>query len=214
VLYHVPSIKAVSCFFFLFSFINNRFSINGENPCNPLKISWHGAGFISFFFPNSSRNIGVSFPCKEGFTGRLCSQCDAGFYLNGKQCLACKSAFKWQIPVVYHCISMEFAFYIYFQCKQLPNSYSCIIIVCMAFNYICCSDANSSISLSINICLVNGRNSMALDNNEAVSISINYKYIFCICYRMPDSRVFHYNLFVCSFFFLLAFITIILGGIC
>jgi hypothetical protein len=43
-----------------------RYSLTGNNQCNPSKLAWDGES---------------DFPCEEGYYGRMCSQCESGYLI-------------------------------------------------------------------------------------------------------------------------------------
>eukprot|EP00698_Gefionella_okellyi_P013424 TRINITY_DN3674_c0_g1_i2.p1 TRINITY_DN3674_c0_g1~~TRINITY_DN3674_c0_g1_i2.p1 ORF type:complete len:781 (-),score=167.37 TRINITY_DN3674_c0_g1_i2:47-2389(-) len=50
--------------------------------------------------------------CAPGHKGRLCADCEAGFYANNRDCVMCAAALHWLLPIAYILIFIVFFIYV------------------------------------------------------------------------------------------------------
>jgi hypothetical protein len=63
--------------------------------------------------PALAANLSAAlFVCGEGYSDRLCTRCDIGYYPSGRQCEACSPQLRWLLPMIYILLLTLLALYL------------------------------------------------------------------------------------------------------
>eukprot|EP00698_Gefionella_okellyi_P024713 TRINITY_DN8799_c0_g1_i1.p1 TRINITY_DN8799_c0_g1~~TRINITY_DN8799_c0_g1_i1.p1 ORF type:complete len:967 (-),score=169.85 TRINITY_DN8799_c0_g1_i1:2-2902(-) len=89
----------------------------GEIACNPIG---NATVYPSGATLPLNASLGGAFACADGYQGRLCSECQFGFYQSGRSCRRCASYTYWLLPLGYAVLLLVLILYL----LQVPGASS------------------------------------------------------------------------------------------